>query len=106
MLLLSCSLFYFLMICLRFCFDKISVWSWLFLCWFACLFVRLFALFRGGKRVEGEWDKREETGTKMGTELQCVVVPVGKGGGGDVFLKRINTSISVIVNIKELLIIA
>ena len=41
----------------------------------------------------------------MGTEFQCVVVPVGKGGGGDVFLKRINTSISVIVNIKELLII-
>ena len=71
-----------------------------------CLFVCLLFFEEGRElRVKGEWDKREQTGTKMGTELQCVVVPVGKGGGGDVFLKRINTSISVIVNIKELLII-
>ena len=47
-----------------------------------CLFVCLLFFEEGREfRVEGEWDKREETGTKMGTELQCVVVPVVKGVG-------------------------
>lgn len=63
----------------------------MFLCWFACLFVRFFFEGRRELRVEGEWGTPEETGTRVGTELQCIVVAVGLEDGGDVFLKRINS---------------
>ena len=56
-----------------------------------CLFVYLFFEEERELRLEGEGSTPEETGTRMGTELQCIVVAVGEGGGGDVFLKRINS---------------
>ena len=55
------------------------------------MFVCLFFEEERELRLEGEWSTPEETGTRMGTELQCIVVAVGEGGGGDVFLKRINS---------------
>ena len=57
----------------------------------ACLFVCLFFEEEIELRLEGEWSTPEETGTRMGTELQCIVVAVGEGGGGDLFLRRINS---------------
>ena len=62
-----------------------------FLGWFTCLFVRLIFEGRRELRVKGEWGTPEETGTRVGTELQCIVVAVGLGDGGDVLLKRINS---------------
>ncbi|RMX51091.1 hypothetical protein pdam_00020138 [Pocillopora damicornis] len=56
----------------------------------ACLATTDFA-GRRELRVEGEWGTPEETGTRVGTELQCIVVAVGLEDGGDVFLKRINS---------------
>lgn len=57
-------------------------------CMFVCSFV-----FEGRRelRVEVKWGTPEETGTRLGTELQCIVVAVGLEDGGDVLLKIIDS---------------
>ena len=69
-------------------FFFVGLHDFVLVCMFVCSFV-----FEGRRelRVEGEWGTPEETGTRLGTELQCIVVAVGLEDGGDVLLKRINS---------------
>ena len=83
MLFLSCLLFYVFTIFLRVFFYEFSIWTYFVLCWFACLFVCLFVCYflrrrRGGSlELRGNGAHLKEIGTRVGTELQCIVVAVG-----------------------------